>query len=96
MSEAVKRISEALTAQKCEKGSSKSYMRTMPDGRTAHAEEHQHVKLLAGDVVEACDLVAEPSQIVKDLRMGSAAVPQKTVVTIQADDAFHLIEHPTI
>lgn len=54
--------------------------------------QRQHIALTAGDVVEACDSVISQTQIVTDLRQGSAALPPEAEVVIYADDAFHLVE----
>lgn len=52
----------------------------------------QLVEVYAADVLEACDLVKDPDQIVKDLRMGSSAGKPDRFVVILADDCFHLVE----
>ena len=53
--------------------------------------EHDHVGLFSGDIVAACD-AALPSQIVTDLRKGSAKLRPQTKVGIQCDDAYHLLD----
>lgn len=55
-------------------------------------KERQYVELRAGDIVEACEDVAQPDEVVKALHQGSAAGNEDRNVVILADDAFRLCE----
>lgn len=81
MATAVERIKHAL-----DKGGKIKGFRG-PEG------QRQMVELVARDVVEACDAVADPDEKITVLRRGSAvaANPERLVV-IYADDAFHIVE----
>lgn len=62
-----------------------------PDG-TLDQYAKQMIEIVAGDVVEACALVATKDEIVKALEKGSAAGSPERKVTIYADDLFHLLD----
>jgi hypothetical protein len=66
---------------------------TDPDtGRTEHFGSLTAVA--AADVVACCEAVPPDklTQVVRDLRKGSRAVPPDTVVRVEADDLYHLTD----
>lgn len=51
-----------------------------------------HIELLAGDLLEACNLCKNKTDIVLAQTKGSSANPPDSMVAIYADDAFHIVE----
>ena len=52
----------------------------------------QHIELMAGDVLEACNQCKTKTEIVESQTKGCSAVSPETLVVIYADDAFHIVE----
>jgi len=64
----------------------------IPRGYRGPQGELAHVELQALDILDACALVQEPDQVVKDLLQGSSRGKRERMVVIQMDDAYHLVE----
>lgn len=88
----VDRIKAALVAQKKERGRAAKIATEMqargelPDGHVVQ----DHVKLVAGDVVELCK--DKDDSTAQALFKGSSAVPPITAVYLQVEDVYYVLD----